>query len=81
MQAAANEAAKRGRRALERARKALRQGAAPASLVINDLAVLGLDNALAAAERPGEARAAADFARQAAALCDAATRLLDRRSN
>ena len=48
--------------------------------MINDLAVLGLDNALAAAERPGEARQAADFARQAAALCDAATRLLERQA-
>jgi hypothetical protein len=73
---AANEAAKRGRQALERARKALRQGSTPAHLVINDVAVLSLENALAAAERPGEARAAADFARQAAALCDAAAQLL-----
>jgi len=75
---AASDAVKRGRQALERARKALRQGSAPANLVINDVAVLSLDNALGAAERPGEARAAADFARQAAALCDAAARLLTR---
>ena len=76
MQAASEAAAKRGRLALERARKALRQGSTPAHLIINEVAVLSLDNALGAAERSNEARAAADFARQAAALCDAAARLL-----
>jgi len=78
MQAASEAAAKRGRQALERARKALRQGSTPAHLIINDVAVLSLDNALGAAERAGDARGAADFARQAAALCDAAARLLNR---
>lgn len=73
---AKREAVAQSQRVLERARKALLQGTAPAHLVINDVAVVSLDNALAAAERPGEARAAADFARQAAALCDAAARLL-----
>jgi hypothetical protein len=73
---AAGDAAKKGEAALDRARQA--PGGRPAALaeLVEEIAVPALDSALAAAERPGDNRAAAAYARQAAALCDAAARLL-----
>ena len=62
--------------ALERVQQALDGKPAAVARLVEELAVPALDSALEAADRQGDNRAAAAYARQAAALCEAAAKLL-----